>query len=184
LWLDARYQATFTLPMVLLAAALFAGLGYVAMRRVDTATTIGLHQIEESSALLGDAEATRAALLRRQRSLNAGILLIGILLTLGLLLYGLVLSHRVAGPMHRLGRELDRVCRGDLPGEVGSLRRGDRIPALFDVFRGACMALRAEEEREVELLRRIVAAAESRTTAGAELEALRERLRVKEALLG
>jgi hypothetical protein len=182
--LDARYQVTFTLPMVLLAGALFAGLGYVAMKKAETATKIGINQIEETgSAYLENAEETRAALLRRERSIDIGIVIVGVLLCLGLAMYGVVLSHRVAGPLYRLNLELNKLRDGKLE-PATALRKGDHLIELYDAFRGASAAVREREQREVEILRQAIAAAEESGIAAEQIEPLRARLSAKEVALG
>jgi len=182
--LDARYQVTFTLPMVLLATALFAGLGYVAMSKAETATKIGINQIDETgSAYLESVEETRTTLLRRERSIDIGIVLVGLVLCLGLALYGVVLSHRVAGPLYRLRLELGKLRDGKLE-PVSPLRKGDHLLELYDSFSRASAALREQEQREVDILRKTISAAEASGTTSEQLEPLRARLHAKEVALG
>lgn len=182
--LDVRYQVTFTLPMVLLAAALFAGLGYIAMNKAETATKIGINQIDETgSAYLENADDMRQTLRDRERSIDIGIVLIGLGLCVALGLYGVVLSHRVAGPMYRLNAELAKLRAGQVT-PVTPLRKGDHLVEFYDGFCQATLALREREQREVEVLRRVIASAESEGVANEKIEPLRNRLHAKEVALG
>ncbi|MFC1611331.1 hypothetical protein ACFL6C_10245 [Myxococcota bacterium] len=184
--LDTRYQVTFTLPMILIAAALFAGLGYVATRKAESATKIGINQIEQTgAAYLEDVSATRDALLQRERVIKLGIIVVGILLCLTLAIYGIILTHRVAGPLYRLGVELRKLRDGQLA-PVNPLRKGDRLMELYEDFRRATEALRNREERHIAVLRRVIEAAQQSPTFvdATELEKLRARLEAKEARLG
>jgi len=186
LLLDTRYQAAFTLPMIIITAALFGGLGYVALAKAEAATTIGLDQIEQGGApYLADADATRAALVRRERVIRYGIVGSGIVLCTVLTLYGVVLSHRVAGPLYRLGVELAKLRDGKLA-PVRPLRKKDALADLYDTYRGAAEALRRREEHDVATLRQFLDAASSM---GAELDPavlakVRAHVQRKEAGLG
>ena len=123
--LDVRYQVTFSMPMVVLAAFLFAGLGYLAMTKVSSVTKIGLAQIEQTgAAYLEDAALTKDELLRRESLIRYGIIGGGVALCLGLFLFGVVTTHRVAGPLYRLRIELDKIAAGK-HGSVIPLRKGD-----------------------------------------------------------
>lgn len=182
--LDARYQLAFTLPMVLLAATLFAGLGYVAMQRTESSTKIGISQLESSAAFLEDSEQTRDELLRRERLIDLAIVFIGILLCLGLMTFGIVLSHRVAGPMYRLRVELGRLRDGDLAPAL-PLRSGDDLVRFYDRFCRAQEAVRERERRDAVVMRRVLEAAEADGIGESEqLAALRARVEAKEAALG
>ncbi len=62
-----------------------------------------------------------------------GILIVGLPVLLLLLLgWGLLLSHRIAGPIYRLERELDRIAReGDFSVRL-KLRRNDELGSVAD----------------------------------------------------
>ncbi len=181
---DVRYQATFTLPMVLVAAALFAGLGHVAMRKAESATKIGITQIEATGTYLENAADNREALLNRERAIGYGIVVVGILLCLGLASFGLVLSHKVAGPLYRLRVELGKLRDGSFA-PVAPLRAGDSLIDFYDRFRKAHDAMRVREQRDVHVFRRVIEAAEQEGTKNTEqLATLRARLEAKEAGLG
>jgi nitrogen fixation/metabolism regulation signal transduction histidine kinase len=170
--------------MVLLAAVLFSGLGLVAVRKAESATKIAVAELEESGAYLQSADTTRAALLRQERGIRYGIIGVGVLLCLGLGLFGVVSSHRVAGPLYRLGVELGKLRDGSFA-PVTPLRKGDQLTDLYESFRKATDAIRAREQRDVEVLRHVLeAASQEPTLAPAELARLRARLQKKEAGLG
>jgi hypothetical protein len=157
--LDVRYQISFALPVVLVSAALFAGLGYIAMRKVDSATKISLNQIELTNAVgLENAAAMKDELLERERTLRFGIVGVGILLSSGLFLFALVMSHRVAGPLHRLEAELNRLGSGSF-GPPRDLRMGDLLADFYRRFGLACATLQQSEQLEVAALNRVVHAA-------------------------
>ena len=60
----------------------------------------------------------------------------------GLGLYGVILSHRIAGPLYRLNRHMLRVAKGDEMGEV-SFRKGDFFIELSDSYNAQYKALKS-----------------------------------------
>lgn len=182
--LDTRYQVTFSLPLVLVVAALFAGLGYLASEKTEAATKIGLHHLELAGASMGsDAEALRETLLARERNIKRGIVAGGLVLCAGLLLFGVALTHRVAGPLYRVRAVLGRIGDG-VHEPVPDLRKHDLLVDFFATLKLACAALRERDERELELLRRVIALAERDPALRSEqLEGLRRRAEQKERAL-
>lgn len=58
------------------------------------------------------------------------ILLVGLPLIIVLMLaWGVLISHRIAGPVHRLERELDRIARGDFATRI-KFRRKDELASI------------------------------------------------------
>lgn len=128
-----------------------------------------------------DLEAHAAALGAQAEKLAAGqrtmfLSLVVALSAFALLLAaaGVVITHRVAGPVLKLRRQLERLGDGSLA-LPSKLRRGDELGQLMSALEGAIVKLRAERERELALLDG--ALAEAPAGARAPLEALREALR-------
>ena len=58
------------------------------------------------------------------------ILLIGLpVISLLILFWGLIISHRIAGPLYRLERELERIAQGDFSLRI-RLRRRDELISI------------------------------------------------------
>jgi nitrogen fixation/metabolism regulation signal transduction histidine kinase len=79
-----------------------------------------------------------------------------LLVTLGLFvalvaLAGILVTHRVAGPVHKMKRLMADVTEGQLR-EPGRLRRGDELVDFFSAFDGMVRALRRQREVDLELL--------------------------------
>lgn len=180
--LDWRYQLLFALPMVLLAAALWAGLGTVAMHKVQAATKVGLHLLDVTAAgVIEQPEEVKAELLRREEAIQWGMIAGGILLCAGIFLFGVKLTHRVAGPLHRIGASLEKLAQGSIE-VTPEIRHTDGLADFHAVYVGACETLRAREQQEVDLYRRVVRAAEPELTGA--VKRLKECLRSKERGLG
>jgi methyl-accepting chemotaxis protein len=60
------------------------------------------------------------------------ILLLGLpVIFILLLLWGLVISHRIAGPVYRLEQDLDKIARGDFSLRI-RLRRKDELTSIVE----------------------------------------------------
>ncbi|MFO0737114.1 MAG: HAMP domain-containing protein [Labilithrix sp.] len=68
----------------------------------------------------------------------------GVMLVVLLLLMGIVITHRVVGPVHKMKRLLRRVSTGRLVIE-DRLRKGDELEDLFDTFLQMTYSLRAQQ---------------------------------------
>lgn len=104
---------------------------------------------------LSDAEAklvSQKDALGKQRALLLGTLGSALLLMVVLLgLAGIVITHKVAGPIYKMKRLLREVGEGKLV-VPGRLRKGDELVEFFDVFATMVEKLRVRQEKEIELL--------------------------------
>ena len=94
---------------------------------------------------------------------------------LAVLLLGIVLTHRIAGPVFRVRRLLTDIGEGrrDVPGH--GLRDGDELRELFDAAASLVKTLRAEDEATFEA----VAAALASPERAEELRQVQHRLAVR-----
>ncbi len=90
-------------------------------------------------------------------------------------LAGIVITHKVAGPIFKMKRLLKDVGDGKL-GVPGRLRKGDELVEFFDVFATMVEKLRLRQEREIDLLDAAIAQAKSSSAGDPVVEKL-ERLR-------
>lgn len=129
-------------------------------------------QATELLPLDGDA---RALVERSDRELLGALLGITALMSLALGVLGVVITHRVAGPVLVLGRYLQAFGRGRYP-RVRTLRRGDELKRLFGVFSDGVDALRAREAAHADLLEEAVARLRGAQARAPEVAAVVERL--------
>jgi nitrogen fixation/metabolism regulation signal transduction histidine kinase len=95
-------------------------------------------------------------------------------LVLALWFAGIVITHRVAGPVYKMKRQIREVQNGSL--RVPSpLRKGDELKTFFDAFNDMVEALRAGKRAEIEKLDATLLALEKQASAEqlSELRALR-----------
>jgi methyl-accepting chemotaxis protein len=115
------------------------------------------HEHVADLALRAPRGAAAAAVERSDRLLLWMLPVIGILSAAALGLVGFLMSHRIAGPVYVMGRDLRLLAQGHFP-EQRSLRKGDELQNLFELFRHAVDALKVREERRTEMLEEVLAA--------------------------
>ncbi len=72
-----------------------------------------------------------------------------------LALFGLVLTHRVAGPIHVMGLYIATLAAGRYP-RMRPLRKKDELRGFFDRFSEAVDRIREREAEEVRLLSEVI----------------------------
>ncbi|HSM92477.1 MAG TPA: hypothetical protein VLT47_06270 [Anaeromyxobacteraceae bacterium] len=112
----------------------------------------------------------REVLARGDRQLLVAFAGIAALLALALGLLGVVMTHRVAGPVAVIGHYVAVLARGAFP-RMRTLRKTDELRAFFQIFIDAVGQLKAREVRHVELLEETLAAMKGALPRAPELEA-------------
>jgi hypothetical protein len=115
------------------------------------------HEHAAGLALKAARAGAAAPLERSDRLLLWMLPVIGILSAVALGLVGFIMSHRIAGPVYVMGRDLRLLAQGHFP-EQRSLRKSDELKNLFELFRHAVDALREREERRTAMLEDVLAA--------------------------
>lgn len=135
-------------------ALLMAGAGLV----VALVFGLWLHQVHaQSTALLATAPdssalaETRALVERSNRVLLVAFAPIALLLAAALGLLGVVITHRVAGPVFVMGHYLHVLAEGRFP-RMRTLRRSDELKGFFRIFLDAVEAMKAREARHAAVL--------------------------------
>jgi hypothetical protein len=131
--------------------------------------------------------ALREELARGDRQLLVSFAAIAGLLALALGLLGVVMTHRVAGPVSVMGHYVTVLARGAFP-RMRTLRKTDELRSFFEVFFDAVERLKDRERRHVELLETTVARLKAALPRAPELaqaiEPLEKELRERRASLG
>jgi nitrogen fixation/metabolism regulation signal transduction histidine kinase len=110
---------------------------------LQTVMEESLNEVDaKSEKNLADVRSQKEDIARDRKSLQ--LLLVGAELSLLLLLsvMGIIITHRIVGPVHRMKRLLRRVSTGRLAIEE-RLRKGDELEDLFDTFLQMTYSLRA-----------------------------------------
>jgi hypothetical protein len=93
-------------------------------------------------------------------------------------LAGIVVTHRVAGPIYKMKRQIREVGAGKLS-LPSPLRRGDELVDFFQAFDAMVRNLRERQEQEIEELERAISTLEPKAEPGEldPLHRLRERMK-------
>jgi len=115
-----------------------------------------------------------------KRSLRELILLIaiiafGIVFLVVIFIFNIVITHRTAGPLFKMGRYMDEI-RENKYTEVWNLRKGDQLVGLYGRFQAMHKAAKARVEKDVELLTAACEACDKAGVEGEAIEALKTRL--------
>jgi hypothetical protein len=146
-----------------------------------------LHQEHaQATALLAQDPETIALIQRSDRLLLAAFAGISLLLAAALGLLGVVITHRVAGPVFVMGHYLSILAEGRFP-RMRTLRRSDELKAFFKIFIDAVEAMKVREARHAavleEAVQRMRAAQPHAPELGPAIEALAAAARDRRAAL-
>ena len=115
-----------------------------------------LHQVHaQATAILAPDPETRALVERSDRLLLAAFALIAVLLAAALGLLGVVITHRVAGPVFVMGHYLEVLAQGRFP-RMRTLRRSDELKLFFRTFLDAVDDMKIREARHAAVLEEAV----------------------------
>ncbi len=101
------------------------------------------------------AEASTIRRKNNQRIL-IGVVLFSILFVVLLFMYTIVLTHKVAGPLFKIARYLERLEHNDL-GPVWPLRKGDQLQEFYGKFEKAHHAIVDRCKKDIEVLEAVLA---------------------------
>jgi hypothetical protein len=147
--LDVGLQLRYTATIVIVAVFLTAGLGfkmYQATRDVSK-VILWTSLVDPSSA-----EELQAQFSNSDRVVLWGIVGFGLVLVLSISAVGILITHRVAGPIHKVANLFGRIRDNRLGPAPGSLRKGDELQDFYSAFREMHHALRERAEEDLRVL--------------------------------
>lgn len=139
-------------------------------------------QLEENSTSLK----AQSQMIERQYLLFSIVIVFALmLLVLGVGLAGVVVTHKVAGPVFKMKRLLGELAKGHFR-VVARLRKGDELQHFFDAFNAAAEQLSRRQEDEIEQIGTVISLlrdaepgdAASMALAKERLQALRDSMRI------
>jgi hypothetical protein len=149
---DWTFQLKYTAMLVIFGGFIMGIFGYAELHEVRTNSELLEGKRIEASLSgaggkvpsLADFQSALAATDHRQMLIVIGSSLI-VAAFLGLI--GVLVTHRVAGPVYVLSRYAKVLGEGGFP-RMRALRRGDELKGLFEVFRDAIERLRERQAVE------------------------------------
>jgi nitrogen fixation/metabolism regulation signal transduction histidine kinase len=113
--------------------------------RRDELLQQGQKQIEDNSRSLR----TQSLMIEREYVFFAAVIVSAlVLLVLGVGVAGVVVTHKIAGPVFKMKRLLGELAKGHFH-VVARLRKGDELQYFFDAFNDAADQLRRRQEDEI-----------------------------------
>lgn len=109
---------------------------------------------------LDDVRARQAEIARDRSFMRLLIVGAGAVLLTLLVLMGVVITHRIVGPVHKMKRLLRKLSTGRLVVDE-RLRRGDELEDLFETFLQTTYSLRAQQRARIATLDDTLARAEA-----------------------
>jgi methyl-accepting chemotaxis protein len=126
----------------------------------------------KSEKNLADVRQRKDEIARDRSSLQILLAVTGGALTVVLLLMGILITHRIVGPVHKMKRLLRRVSTGRLVIDE-RLRKGDELEELFETFLQMTFSLRALQSARIATLDGVLRRAEATGAAADVIEGLR-----------
>lgn len=183
--LDVGLQLRYTMTIVLVAVLLTAVLGYKMYQATrDISKVIELTGLAEP-AVAGELQEQFAA---SDRWVLWGIIGFGVLLVISISAVGILITHKVAGPLFKIAGFFGKVRESRLGPIPPTLRKGDELQEFYGAFREMHQSLRERQEEDVRVVSDAVtaleaAAATSTPAAQRALDDLRQLQRRKEESL-
>jgi nitrogen fixation/metabolism regulation signal transduction histidine kinase len=176
--LNSSYQLRFTGVIVVISAILTGGLGYLVLHNAHEASRVVQVRAMDPTDELAQQLVQQFA--HGDRILMVTLIAFGFILSVVLAAYGIVLTHKVAGPLFKITNHLDKIRDGKL-GVVYNLRKGDQLVDFYEHFKQAHAGVVTLEKSDIERLKKTIASAEAAGAGDhASVVALRDMLARKE----
>lgn len=165
--LNKSLQLRYVVLVTTVSALISGSLGFVIWSQERHATQRNLAAFD-ASEFAADRD-LRGQIVSQLTSHDTGLLTkmtiagVGLIVALGL--YLVVMTHRVAGPLYKVGTYFDRMAAGRL-GPVAPLRKGDLLVDFYDSFRGVHDALRRRHQEHSAAVGRFLAACDAAGVGG------------------
>ena len=178
--IDRRFQLKYTGMVLLVTVSVASGLGYVAYRFSQGQTEALTAQIMAQPDLGADTASDLEQFAQQEDRKIRNAILAGVLfLTIALGFTGIIVTHRVVGPVYRMRRLFQHVGDGKLEITTG-IRKGDELQELYHSFADMVESLRDQRAEEIEQLEQTLIKMEAAGVQSAyitELRAVLERIR-------
>ncbi len=157
--IDKSLQLQYVIIVTLISAAIAGALGFLLNRQDTYASDTIIKSMTDSGMVefLGPdgVQQVKDSLRAEDRSQLTIMLVMGVGLVFVLSGYLVLMTHKVAGPLFKIGAYFDRMRDGKLP-KVWPLRKGDQLVDFFEKFRAMDEALRERTEHEIAAMTRFV----------------------------
>ena len=144
---NRRFQFKYTLIITMIGTGIAAALGYFLYISIKESTEIVNATLLEYPQLQEHVQAAD-----QQKYL---ILILGVAaIALALLVWGVLMTHRVAGPLFIITRYVNTLADGVYP-SIRPLRKGDELHDFFEAFAHMMDELKARDRKDLDALGRV-----------------------------
>lgn len=146
-------------------------------KKRDELLTRQQQQLEQQASEL---KAQSQQLASEQRTVFIALLAGVLILSLSIGLAGILVTHRIAGPVFKMKRQLRDLGHGKLT-MPAPLRKGDELVHFFSTFEDMVRSLRSRQEREISELEELIVSVKDHVPAEDvdRFEAFRDRMRAE-----
>jgi hypothetical protein len=189
--LDKQMQLRYVIAVTVVSMVIAGTLGAMIYNQEHAATAdlvAGLADLTGDDASLAEYQRdTEKDIASRDRELVLVMLGVGVGLTVILSGYLIIMTHKVAGPLFKVGIYMEQMAEGRV-GNTTPLRKGDMLLDFYDAFREAHGAVRTRLKGDTEAMAALVkavsgASGELSATASDELGELRRHVELREKSL-
>lgn len=159
--LDKQMQLRYVVAVTLVSMLIAGTLGYLIYQQEQGASADLVAGLQD---LTGDDESlkeyqrdTEADIAARDRRLVLEMIGVGIGLTIILSGYLVIMTHKVAGPLFKIGIYMEQMANGRI-GNTTPLRKGDMLVDFYDAFREAHGSVRSRLKGDAEAMAALVKA--------------------------
>jgi hypothetical protein len=156
--LDVGLQLRYTATIVVVAIFLTAGLGFKMYQATRDVSKVILW-----TSLVDPASASelQSQFENSDKVVLWGIVGFGVVLVLSIGAVGILITHKVAGPLYKIASIFGRVRDNRLGPAPANLRKGDELQEFYGAFKEMHISLRARAEDDVRVLGNVVSALET-----------------------
>jgi hypothetical protein len=189
--LDKQMQLRYVIAVTVVSMLIAGTLGWMIYQQEHQASedlVAGLADLTGDDASLAEYQRdTEADIAARDRRLVFEMVGVGLGLTLILSGYLIIMTHKVAGPLFKVGIYMEQMADGRI-GNTTPLRKGDMLLDFYDAFREAHDAVRVRLKSDTQAMDALVKAmadapGELSAAASDELEELRRHVELREKSL-
>lgn len=154
--LDKSLQLRYILSVTILSAVIAGTLGYMIYDQRRTASESIERDLKVLTSHQDLQQQVASGLESDDQMLVYKMIGVGVGLVLILSAYLVIMTHKVAGPLHKVSMYFDRMADGRL-GVVTPLRRGDMLQDFFGDFKAMHESVRSKSIADVEAMEQALA---------------------------
>lgn len=156
--IDVGLQLRYTAAIVIVAVFLTSGLGYMIYQATrDTSKVITMRSLVDPE-LATELDAQFAS---KDRTVLWGIIGFGVVLVLSVTGAGILITHKIAGPLFNIANIVSRVRDNRIGPPLRALRKGDELQEFYTGVREMHESLRRRADEDLRVIGQAIAALEA-----------------------